>query len=387
TSNNDQIGNTLDNDPLNDDVYLTFATAEGFRQARILEMLTNSTGLEREPGAKISFADMSRYQYDFKSKEAERLVPILLAAAEARPDLVDEEMASALDRLREWGVAKPGSPAYDTLSGIDASELRDDVPPRETQVSDEERADAVATSIFAGWQTRLGRLVFADDFSGTGVGAPGGDDAVKALLHIIEDIDRTDPGFVVHTKGDNGESTLWDDKRTAPIETKDEILVTALRQGLTFLTERFASADQSTWLWGMIHQVNFQHFFGQAGIGAYDLGPFAAPGARSTVSPAGYSLNSNSFIFSSGPSKRFVAVLDPAGIRAVNSLPGGANGNPGRLPGQPPSVLFNRINPEIHYGDHIPGWINGEVFEYRITRSDVEANAERTFSFVPPAAD
>lgn len=381
TSNNDQVGNTLDNDPLNDDVYLTYSAAEGFRQARILEMLSNSTGLEREPGTKMSAEDLSRYQYDHKSKEAERLVPHLLAAAERHPEALSPAMQEALDRLESWGEAKLGSPAYDTRAGVDAADARTDVPPRAIPVSDEERLDAIATSIFVGWETRLSRKVFVDDFAGTGISAPGGDDAVKALLHIIEDLDSTDPGFVVHTKGANGESTLWDDKTTTAVETSDDVMLAALNDGLEFITSKFRTDDQSQWQWGKIHHTNFQHFFGQAGIGAYDLLPFAASGARSTVNPAGYSLNSDDFTYASGPSERFVAVLDPAGIRAVNVLPGGINGNPGRIEGSPASTAYGTINPATHYGDHIPAWLNGETFEYRIRRSDVDAHAERRLSF------
>lgn len=378
TANNDQIGNTLDNDPLNDEIYLTRSAADGFRQGRILEMFHES--LQEGP---LSAADMMRFQYDHKSKEAERLVPFLLAAAVNRPDLVSDAMADALDRLRAWGEDKPGSPAYDTASGVDPADFRDDIAPRATPVSDEERADAVATSIFVGWQTRLGRMVFADDFAGTGVGHPGGDDAVKGLLHILENIDRTDPGFIVHTKGPNGESSLWDDRNTPEVETRDEILLGALDRGLEFLTTTFGTSDPAAWLWGAIHQVNFQHFVGQAGSPIYDLGPFPAPGARSTVNPAGYSLNANQFRFSGGPSKRFVAVLDPDGVRGFNALPGGNHGNPGRPPGGPSTALFNAINPDRHYGDHIPGWIHGDVFEYRYRRDEVERHAERRVRLVP----
>ena len=111
TSNNDQIGNTLDNDPLNDDVYFTFSADLGFRQQRILDLLSNGAGT-RPPNGKISAANMSAYQYDTVSLEASRLVPFLFAAADARPDLVSVEMQDALDRLRAWGTAKDGSPAW-----------------------------------------------------------------------------------------------------------------------------------------------------------------------------------------------------------------------------------------------------------------------------------
>jgi penicillin amidase len=386
SANNDQLGNTLDNDPLNDDIYLGYSYEAGFRAQRIRELLTNDAG-ERPLGAKISFEDMSRYQYDHQSKEAERLVPFLLAAAERRPELVSAEMSEALDRLRAWGEWKPNvSPAYDAVSGVDAHDVRADVPPRAQPVPQEEKDDAAAMSIFAAWSGRTSRAVFRDDFAGTGIGAPGGGDATKGLLHILEDLDRTDEGFRVHTKGPNGESTLWDDHATAGVvETSDEIMLSALSNALAFLTEEFESADQSTWLWGLIHQVLFQHFVGQAGIPVFDLGPFPAPGGRFTVNPASYSFNSDSFVFSGGPSERFVAVLDPAGIRSVNILPGGNNGDPGRPPqGQGgASDYFDRINPEIHYGDHIGGWINGEVFEYRVSREAVAENAERKIVYTP----
>jgi len=382
SANNDQLGNTLDNDPLNDDVYLAFDAAEGFRAQRIRELLTNERGV-RPQGAKITFEDMSRYQYDHQVKEAERLVPFLLAAAQRRPDLVTPPMSEALGRLVAWGQAKTESAAYDAVSGVDPHDIRADVPPRSMPVSGGEKADAVAMSIFVGWSGRTSRAVFRDDFNGTGVGTPGGTDATKTLLHILEDLDRTDDAFRVHTKGANGESTLWDDRGTpAVVETSDEMILGGLSAGLAFLTEEFDTADQDEWLWGLIHQVNFQHFVGQAGIPAYDLGPFPAPGGRSTVNPAGYSLNSDNFVFSGGPSMRFVAELDPDGIRSVNILPGGNNGNPGRTE-ENSSSLYNTINPAIHYGDHIGGWINGEVFEFRVTRDAVAEHAERKIVFTP----
>lgn len=377
SANNDQIGTTLDNDPLNDPVYLAFAYNLGFREQRIHELLSNAANV-RPAGAKISAADMSAYQYDHSNKEAAELLPFLFAAAQARPDLVTAEMQDALDRLRAWGQTKPGSP-YNAESGIDAHDLRSDVAPRSVPVTDAERSDAIAMSIFAGWEMRLGRVVFDDDFAGTRIPPPDGEDVTKALLHILKDIDRTDPGFQVHTKGPNGESTFWDDQRTLQVETRDEIMLAALRDGLTFMAQKFQSPQPDNWLWGKIHQVRFQHFLGLAGVPSFDLGPFAAPGARFTVNPADFDLHSDDFTFSSGPSERFVAVLDPAGIQAVNIVPGGENGNPGGHIAE----NYNRINPDLHYGEFVPGWINGETFTYHSTPADVAAHARRKIDFTP----
>jgi penicillin G amidase len=377
TANNDQIGNTLDNDPLNDEIYLFFTADIGFREQRVQDLLSNRAGV-RPQGTGISLDDMSSYQYDMVSLEASRLVPFLHTAAANRPDLVTPAMTDALARIQEWGTEKQGSSAWDARSGVDPADLRTDVPPRTMPVTDEEKADAVATSIYAAWSTRVAQATFADDFDDTALAMLGGDFGTKTLLHILEDIDRTDPGFVVHTKGPNGESTLWDDRNTPEIETRDEILLRSLQDALTFLEDQFGSSSPEDWLWGKIHQVRFQHFLGQAGITGFDLGNFPAPGARQTVNPANYSLLGDSFIFSHGPSERFVIDLDPAGLKAFNILPGGENGNPGTI------SAYNTINPALHYGDHIPGWINGEPFQYRISREEVAADTQKHIRYIPP---
>jgi hypothetical protein len=249
----------------------------------------------------------------------------------------------------------------------------------------------VATSIYAAWGTRLAPAVFADDFAGTGIGSPGDDNATKALLHILEDIDSTDAGFVVHTKGANGESALWDDKTTPAVETRDEILLRSLADALVFLKDVFGSDQPPDWLWGGIHRVAFQHFFGQAGIQSFNIGNIPAPGSRFCVNPAHFSFNATSaanFVFSDGPSERFVAVLDPAGVRSVNIVPTGENGNPCAGPATPAGcglnpVSYNHINPGNHYGEHIPGWVNGEVFEYRVSRDAVAADTQELIEFRP----
>jgi penicillin amidase len=382
SANNDPNGNTLDNDPLNDPLYLGWGYELGFRAQRIAELIDNRAGL-RADGAKITPGDVARQQYDHQSKEAERLLPFLFAAAEARADLVTAEMTEALERLREWGEAKPGTEpgavAWDMVSGVDLADVREDVAPRAVPVSDEERTDAAATSIFVGFTTRLPRLVLADDFEGTGIGSPGGQDATKALLHILEDVDRTEPGLAVRTLGPNGESTLWDDSSTAAVETRDEMLLRALADGIEFLAEKFATPDQSAWLWGLIHQARYQHFFGQGGLPVYDLYPFPGHGGRSTVDPAAFGLNSDQFDYAGGPSMRHVVELDPAGVRAINIIPGGNNGNPGGTGNE----RFNTIDPASDYGTHIPGWINGEVLEMRFTRGDVAASARSRVRYEP----
>lgn len=382
SANNDPNGNTFDNDPANDDVYLGDAYAIGFRAERVEELLRDGGGL-REPDEKITVDDMVRYQFDFQSKEASRLLPFLFEAAEARPDLVTSAMADALARLEEWGTAKPGSEpgavAWDMVSGVDLAEVRDDVPAREEPVSDEERRDSVATSIFVGWVSRLPRLVLADEFDGTGVGVPGGSDATRALLHLLEDVDETSDGHRVHTLGADGQSRLWDDTTTPVAETRDEILLRALSDGLGFLAGAFETPTVDEWRWGLIHPARLQHFFGQGGLPTFDVFPFPASGGRFTVSPGGFSLNSSQFSFAGGASMRNVVVLDPDGIYSVNVIPGGNNGDPGGTNEE----NYNTVDPSKDYGTHMPKWINGQVFRSWFADEEVAENAVRKQRFTP----
>jgi penicillin G amidase len=372
TANSDPTGHTFDNDPLNDGVYFAAWYQNGLREQRIQDMLSNRANL-RPAGAKITMADMSAYQYDTASLDAVRLLPFLFTAAEARPELVTAKMSDAIARLRAWAEQKPGSPACNVVSGIDAHELRADVPPRARPVSDEERADAVGSSIYNAWVKQIWEVLPGPDWPHLW------EIPWRLVWHLLVDIDQTDPAFQVYTKGANGDSTMWDDPATPEVETRTEVLLAALSRALDLLEQQFRSADMSTWLWGKVHQVQFHHFFAQAAIQTYDIGPIPAPGGFWTVNPAtpGWGGDAGNFTFSAGPSQRLVVLLDPAGIKAVNVLPGGENGNPGS------AGAYNTINPASHYGDLIPKWINGETVEMRISRQAVTADNQRHVKYVP----
>ena len=98
TANSDPTGHTFDNDPANDGVYFAGWYANGLREQRVQDMLSNRARL-RPPGAKITMADMSAYQYDTASLDALRFLPFLFTAAETRPELVTGNMPDAIARL------------------------------------------------------------------------------------------------------------------------------------------------------------------------------------------------------------------------------------------------------------------------------------------------
>ena len=358
-------------------MYFAAWYANGLREQRIQDMLSNRANL-RPPGAKITMADMSAYQYDTASLDALRFLPFLFTATEARPELVTANMAQAITHLQAWTEEKPGSPACNVVSGVDAHEVRADVPPRAQLVTDEERADAVGSSIYHAWMKQIWEALPPPPSEEWGDDWQNWELPWRFVKHLLEDIDQTDPAFRVYTRGPNGDSTLWNDPATSEVETRTEVLLGALSRSLDLLEQKFGSADMSTWLWGKVHQVRFYHFFGQIADPSYNLGPIPAPGGFWTVNPAYPWVDAGNFIFSGGPSQRLVVLLDPAGIKAVNILPGGQNGNPGS------AEAYNTINPAAHYGDLVPGWINGEVVEMRISRQDVAADSQQHVRYVPP---
>ena len=295
TANNDQIGNTLDNDPLNDD-----DLPHLHRRPRLPRAAHPGSAVEPRRSAACRRQDLARGHVRLSVRHASASKRRAWCRSSPPPRKRGRSWSPPRCRTRSIGCAtgarKRSTHRLDhALRRRSRRRARRLPRPRRRPISQEERDDAVATSIFAAWATRLSRGVFSDDFAGTGIGAPGGDFATKGLLHILEDIDSQDPGFVVHTKGTNGESTLWDDTTTtAVVETRDEIILRALADGLGFLADLFDSSQPQDWLWGKIHRAAFQHFFGQAGIQNFNIGNIPAPGSRFTVNPAGYSFNANS---------------------------------------------------------------------------------------------
>ena len=72
----------------------------------------------------------------------------------------------------------------------------------------------------------------------------------------------------------------------------------------------------------------------------------------------------------------------------MNSLPGGDNGNPCAGPATPSgcglnTASYNHINPGNHYGDHIPGWVDGQTFDYRVSREAVAGDTQKLIEYTP----
>ena len=153
----------------------------------------------------------------------------------------------------------------------------------------------------------------------------------------------------------------WDDTTTPEQETREDILLRSLSDGLAYLHAN-AGDDMDGWTWGRLHTATFRSSpLGESGIGPLESlvnrGPFPADGGSDLV-------NANSWLFyepaviTSHPSMRMIVDLSDFDASQW-VIPTGQSGHP--------------FNP--HYDDQIELWLNGQYLPMRFSREAVEAAA------------
>jgi len=311
SANGDAWGHTLDGDPFNDTTYQGYLFETGYRAARLQELM----GEALDAGAPLDAAAMQALQADHLSPQGIRLTQHILAAvAAAEADggdlgaLLDDALLEARDRLNDW-------------SFMAAHGVGDDA-------TAQERADAVATSIFNAWQAHL-----VDRVVESRMETPYNDQfAARFLMNLFEH-----PESLMTWSQDLQDSVLWDDPDSeAVVEDRNTTIVLALRDALGFLSDPeragvltgggFGTADQDQWLWGRIHGLTL----GSALGGEADIPPpsqwpegYPRPGDMFCVDAAHPGMDDTDFHFGSGAAIRNVYDMDPAGVAVHAVIPGG----------------------------------------------------------------
>lgn len=372
TANTDLRGELQDNDPLNDAHYLYWDRANAFRLERIHEMMA-------EYGAdKISMEDMGRMQYDYTSKEAEYILPYLIAAMDGTSSVErSSAMTDALDRLKSWGT---GTTPYFTHAGLDPADKRDDMG-EAAEITADDKADAAATTIFYAFLARLAHNTLGDELAvleGTDLeNSWRWDIASRSLVHLLTHEGATG-GSVLNLAAADGSSALWDNVATTTVtESRDDILLTSFAQGLADMEAWFESDDQAGWLWGELHPLVLDHALAEAGTDQYSFGAnydIGHSGTRESVSPADFPLQAplvepgEYLVTSYGASKRFIVEMNPDGPKGFNIIPGGEAGAPA-------DEEYDHADPAAHYNHWVADWERGTRFEYRFTPDEVATNA------------
>lgn len=272
--------------------------------------------------------------------------------------------------------------------------------------SDQDRIDAVATTLFNAWFGRVVRGVF-DDEGLPGVFHPSGTHGrVRGLNRFLDGRGADNPEGLASFNAETSESIFFDVLGTPEVETSHEIILVALLESLEFLRGDpvedgigeggFGTDDMSQWLWGLRHYVRFESLLGdfigddpdyapltenfaistkqlplELGMPSSDpraaLKWFPRDGDQFCVDASNSGTNGQSFSYGSGPVMRMVVALHGNDVRGVNIIPGGQ------------SALTN----SEFFSDQAELWLANETLPMRFSVDDVVAGATGRETFRP----
>ncbi len=386
--NNDPVGTSLDNNPLNQVradgglYYLSPGYASGFRQGRLQRLVDEALA----GGGTVSKADLEAWQANNQLLDAEVLVPFIEnalfnASLPGKPAALatlaaDPAVAEAVARLGTWDFATPTG----LTAGFDPGDDPTNLPapmPFEIDAS-------VAATLYGVWRGQMIQSVIDGPLAALGLGdlAPGSALSMTALRNILDTF-PSQQGV-----GASGVPFIAV-PGLEPDDARDATILTAMRDGLDLLAgDAFAAAfdgstNQGDYRWGYLHRIVFDHPLG---------GPFNLPGAGGLmdldadngllgVARAGGfgALDAsahgaradgvNEFMFGSGPARRFVGEMSAEGVVAEQVIPGGESG-----------VLGNPF--QI---DQLLLWLTNQYHAVHLFPQDVIDNSMSFQRFVPPS--
>ena len=383
-ANNDPVGTSLDNDPLNQVrpeggiYYLNPGYADGNRVGRIGRLLE---GILDE--RKATLADMRAMQGNNQMLDAELLVPFLVGAftsatdpnapAELAAFSQDAAVAEAITRLMEWDFSTPTG----IRAGYDPGDDPDNLP----APSADEIAHSVAATIWSTFRGQAVRNIIDGTLANVGLGdlTPSSSLAYTALAHHLMSFD-TQQGI-----GASGIPFFPAPNGNTPEQGRDLILLQNLRAALdllasdTFEAAFGGSTNQNDYRWGYLHRIELDHILGEpfsvppaGGFNhlSQDLRGLARSGGYEVVDASRHSARAdgvNDFKFGSGASRRLVSVLDPSGIQAEQIIPGGQSG----VLGSP------------QYAGQLGRWLTNDYHPVLLDPDAVLADAVTQADFVP----
>ncbi len=366
-ANNDPIGVTLDNNPLNqlrpggNGIYYLNAGYAAYRMGRV----------DREIKAMVAAGDVAvqdfiDLQANVRLLDAELVLPTLLAQFQGMNLPAGSPMAQALDVLSSWDYSTPTGLAEGWDAGDDAHLA---VPPSTTEIR-----NSAAATVFALWRSMLVRNTIDATLTAVGLGSelPPNRLAYNAFKHHL---------LNYPTRGGVGASGLnFFSQGLAPT------VQASLQQALDLLasdefTPAFAnSSNVMDYRWGKLHRIVFDHTLNMDpfnipnGGGYMDLAEglpgLARQGGYEAVDASSHNARANTvdgFMFGHGPSRRFIGHMNPTGVEALEVIPGGQSG------------VFYSPN----YSSQLPLWLTNDYHPLALGEDDAVDVAVSTTTFVP----
>lgn len=169
---------------------------------------------------------------------------------------------------------------------------------------------------------------------------------------------------------ERGDSLFLENTATGTRESLEDLAARSLLDAMAFLRHRLGGAS-STWSWGRLHRVTFEHPFGRKRYLRrwFNVGPHSVAGDGRTVFKEEFSLGTD-FSVEVGPAMRQVV---PLGFRSMarSVINTGSSGH-----------FFER-----HYRDQSPLWLSGESHPAWTDPAGILENAESVLRLAPPGKE
>ena len=341
--NNDPVGTSIGNNPLGTQrpgggiFYLDVGYGyDGFRGGRIAQLIRKKIAA----GVKFTRADLKQIQADGGMIDAQVFVPYITTAfANAKASGADPTLAAlgqnpavaaAVARLGAWDFSTPTGlkEGYDPgkAGGVDPT-------PAQATAS-------VAATLFAVWRSQFIANTIDAVLNAGKLPLPPNSTTLVALRNLLDNF-STNGGV-----GASGVNFFNVPGVTRAVDRRDILILKSVSDGLALLSsDAFApafakSTNLDDYRWGKLHRIVFAHALG---------GPFNIPTAGGAFpNPLGDAIPGiprqggwecidrsdnnaraatvNGFMFTAGPSRRYVGEATPSGIVGENALPGGVSG-------------------------------------------------------------
>ena len=213
-------------------------------------------------------------------------------------------------------------------------------------------ADSRGAALFEVFSEKLIENTFRDD-----LGAELFEEATRSSRLLWNAMDRAVAA---------GDSPFFMDSATGKRETLDDLATRSLADAMSLIKHRLGNVPE-TWYWGRLHQVAFEHPFGQKRYLRrwFSIGPSPMPGDGRTVLKAEFR-HGTDFSVLVGPSMRQVV---PLGFRrdARSVITTGESGH-----------FFER-----HYSDQTPLWLSGKTHPAWTDPADIRENLLARLRLLP----
>ena len=265
--------------------------------------------------------------------------------------------------------------------------------------SDQDRTDAVATTIFNFWLSAFKKRVL-DDLELISAHRLTDDNTIGRFIDgLLSGRGAGNPNGLATFDDDLEESTLFNQVDTSAIERSHEVIVLALIDGLDAAAQApitrgvggFGTDDMHQWLWGLRHMVRIDSIIAPfltdsaallAFANLFSITPknlplvegslpgddprsalpgFPRPGDNYAVDSAEHGFSMSDFAYRAGPVMRMVIGLTSSGrVTGQNIMPGGQSG----------------LKDSPHFADQLAEWLGNRAFPLRFHLDEVLEYAE-----------